>query len=592
MSSHTVNSKEIKIQEKKVSSLVKYKLRITILFATSFSKQKNKAKQYRQGQALSKDLTENNIAEELIGSSVSYVDTDEHTGAYIIKDKTYVLYENSINAMKWTSKAINRYIESICKLPDVSEVVPCIFLPSFSLDTAFPKLFFLFFTPDCLFKGIKERRKIAENLGGIYFVGITEAKVFQPELMSDTQERKNSRTVDNNLLQLFVLLSYYVYFYIDMIEQRDWSFLKKDISQKAEIQKYIDAKDMHSDKRLFRNSLDSKHCLLPENIVNKAFKILLDYDGHLTNRIYSRIFDVLMITGEHRPRNNGEYSNATNVICDILCKCYEEKRPISPDMFFDMCGYWKYYNNNQLREECKRWKICDNNVDMGYISGYGALLFSDGKDYIYVFKGTDLDSYGRDWILSNVLQGISGFSLQHFNAIKYAKEIDSRIDKEASLWFIGHSLGGGLASAATIATKHREGYTFNAAGLNIIGSTFNKLINNPQGVFQPSSCWNRVHPYRIKGEVLDTVQKSLLHGITLKTLHRAYGKNSIEIEINNTDSCVKKHGINNFIYKSVMEKLEPFASVPESSLSEESTSNNKVIEIDFRGKECESSFHL
>lgn len=360
---------------------------------------------------------------------------------------------------------------------------------------------------------------------------------------------------------------------------------KYDLSKEKKIQKFLSRQKKSPKKSLLKKAFD--FCIFPVTLLNDVFSFLLDYDGHLENRIYGRIYDVLKITG--RCSNDEEnFVVEKNTIKDIISKC-SDGHPIGVYDFFEKCGYWDYCRNKKLEEICKKWAVCknkDNNmekVDMGYISGYGAILFTDGTDYIYVFKGTDFDSYGRDWLESNLLQGLTGFSGQHYNAIINAKDIDEQVGNKASLWFTGHSLGGGLASAATIATYRREGYTFNAAGLNIIGTTLNKIANNPNGIFFPSSCWNRVHPYRIKGEVLDTLQKTLFRAMTLGFLRRAYGKKVVELKIDTkVDKCTQKHGINNFLYKEVMESLKPYDEV--KSIQEEGNcKNKKVVEVIFNG---------
>lgn len=72
------------------------------------------------------------------------------------------------------------------------------------------------------------------------------------------------------------------------------------------------------------------------------------------------------------------------------------------------------------------------------------------------FAGTDFTSW-LDW-KANLLQGMGYESAQYSHAIKIAKV-------QGAITFTGHSLGGGLASAATIHTGGK-GVVFNAAGLH------------------------------------------------------------------------------------------------------------------------------
>ena len=627
MSRNTVDSKEVSVQEKEESSLVKYKLRILLIFQTSSSNQKEKAKLFRCGKSFPKDMVENSIAEEFMGSEILYEDKDEGSGDYVIKDAKYIINENSPKAMLRLSKDVDRYIRSICELPNVSEVIPCIFVPSLGPDTCIPKLFFHFFTPECLINNTKKLTNLSVNAGGIFFLGITEAVSFVKAAFPNGGGKNGGVKADSTLIQIFVLLSYYVYFYIDLIEQKDWSFFKRDLSNEEVIQEYLDERELKEkrkeEKKEKKKEMDewkevkktmnknerkaeekrrkaeekkmneekNKNIIYwlfsPITFLIESAKFFFNYDGHLKNRIYSRIADVLKIMKRYDNRHEErKSSSAAIIISNILKESAKNKKPVDAATFFKMCGYWQYYRNDILREEIEKWKVCEDSVDMGFLSGYGAILFKrDGKkQYIYAFKGTDFDSYGRDWLLTNILQGLSGFSGQHFTAIKCAKQIDRQVGADASLWFVGHSLGGGLASAATIATPSREGYTFNAAGLNVIGTTLNKLINNATGIFRPSQCWNRVFPYRIKGEALDNIQKWVAPVILLKAWERGYGRKSVEMDVKGLSlNSGEKHGIANFLYKEVMENMQPWKQISDDKNKKES--NNKVVQITFYGKE-------
>jgi len=68
-------------------------------------------------------------------------------------------------------------------------------------------------------------------------------------------------------------------------------------------------------------------------------------------------------------------------------------------------------------------------------------------------------------------------------------------ERRVDLTMTGHSLGGGLASAAAIDTN-RPAVTFNAAGLNSLTELFDG------GMFYSSSTVN----YSVQGEILTTLQ--------------------------------------------------------------------------------------
>lgn len=217
---------------------------------------------------------------------------------------------------------------------------------------------------------------------------------------------------------------------------------------------------------------------------------------------------------------------------------------------------------------------------MDQASGYGGLLFAkvelDTKEengilkplkFAYCTKGTDVNSI-NDWFFVDILQGVSGFSLQHVHNVKNAITINGKVkelsknkknaqNKEIPLFFCGHSLGGGLASAGAIASKGRHAITFNAAGLNFLGvlatrtlGEFNYSFNVPK----------TVHPIRIDGEAIDVIMivaRVLTGGLN----ERAYGNPELILKLKRTDKWDisefgAKHGINNFLYKPLMNALE------------------------------------
>lgn len=77
-----------------------------------------------------------------------------------------------------------------------------------------------------------------------------------------------------------------------------------------------------------------------------------------------------------------------------------------------------------------------------------------------------VDWFG-DWILSNASQGLMGLSPQHTLSIQNAKILDHICaSKNIKLCFVGHSLGGGLATSNAIATN-RPAVVFDMAGLHL-----------------------------------------------------------------------------------------------------------------------------
>ncbi len=97
------------------------------------------------------------------------------------------------------------------------------------------------------------------------------------------------------------------------------------------------------------------------------------------------------------------------------------------------------------------------------IDGFNAVLFYDpGRDrYTLAFRGTDKD--GDDWE-TNVAQGKGERARQYDLAYQLAKDVVRNL-RGKNVNFTGHSLGGGLATLAALATN-REATIFNSAALH------------------------------------------------------------------------------------------------------------------------------
>lgn len=123
-------------------------------------------------------------------------------------------------------------------------------------------------------------------------------------------------------------------------------------------------------------------------------------------------------------------------------------------------------------------------------SGFLAKLYKKGDKYVFVTAGTDMLS-GRDW-LNNVQQQL-GFESQQYNkSIEIAKDL---AHKYPNLVFVGHSLGGGLASANSRATGN-DAITFNASALN---EKYNGKMKS------------KIAAYISNGDILDYTNQYLLH---------------------------------------------------------------------------------
>src|SRR3546814_1531109 len=99
-------------------------------------------------------------------------------------------------------------------------------------------------------------------------------------------------------------------------------------------------------------------------------------------------------------------------------------------------------------------------------NGFDAAIYqNDQGQYVVAYRGTD------NWGVANpgdaddnALQGMGFETGQYSDAIALAQRAE-QVFGEGNVVVTGHSLGGGLASAAALATG-ASGVTFNAAGLS------------------------------------------------------------------------------------------------------------------------------
>lgn len=131
----------------------------------------------------------------------------------------------------------------------------------------------------------------------------------------------------------------------------------------------------------------------------------------------------------------------------------------------------------------------------GFTAGLYKKTLEDGTEiFALVFAGTD---QGKDWI-TNFKQGVGKFSSQYNTAYQMAQMYKNY----SNITFVGHSLGGGLASLAAL-TTNKPAITFNAAGLS-------KGTKNRYGVSNTST--SKIEAYVIKGEILNYLLKPLGQG--------------------------------------------------------------------------------
>ncbi|MBB6598098.1 Mbeg1-like protein [Luteimonas sp. MC1825] len=139
--------------------------------------------------------------------------------------------------------------------------------------------------------------------------------------------------------------------------------------------------------------------------------------------------------------------------------------------------------------------------------GFDAAIYQNAQgEYVVAYRGTD------DWSLApsgdaddNGLQGL-GFETGQYKDAVALGEAALRAFGEGNVVFTGHSLGGGLASAAALATG-TTGVTFNAAGLS--DQTLESLGFNPNAVRQEAADSGQLRRYIVNGDPLNGAQQDL-----------------------------------------------------------------------------------
>ena len=135
-------------------------------------------------------------------------------------------------------------------------------------------------------------------------------------------------------------------------------------------------------------------------------------------------------------------------------------------------------------------------IDVGNAAtGFFARLFERNGERVLAYAGTTTVS---DWI-ANIQQGLFADTSQYREAVSLVESLErqfGRIDR-----FVGHSLGGGLATAAAVVYR-RSATTFNASGVHPdfvarYGATL-------------AGADRFIDAYRVQGEILSTIQDTNL----------------------------------------------------------------------------------
>ena len=138
-------------------------------------------------------------------------------------------------------------------------------------------------------------------------------------------------------------------------------------------------------------------------------------------------------------------------------------------------------------------------------SGFKAALYQSSFErppkLVIAYAGTE---NGPDW-KTNFRQGIGLKDAQYDRAMSLATSVANSLDP-FYIETTGHSLGGGLASAATVVTGIK-GYTFNAAGLHT-----NTVRRPPYGISREAMQEQAalIDAYRSTSDPLNNLQKASL----------------------------------------------------------------------------------
>jgi RHS repeat-associated protein len=181
-------------------------------------------------------------------------------------------------------------------------------------------------------------------------------------------------------------------------------------------------------------------------------------------------------------------------------------------------------------------------------TGFKSALYErtvDGKtEYTYATAGTE---DGADW--KNNASQLAGSAPQYKQSVDNARAISNELGS-AELTFTGHSLGGGLASANSLATG-RDGITFNAAGLT--GATKSALGLNHSA---------NIDAYRVSGEIVGVAQG--LVGLRAEGTMHTLGQKSFVQQMMSTAKDITApipqvfyNGIMNSLKKHYMESVIP-----------------------------------
>lgn len=145
-------------------------------------------------------------------------------------------------------------------------------------------------------------------------------------------------------------------------------------------------------------------------------------------------------------------------------------------------------------------------------SGFDAAIYQNDKgQYVVAFRGTDnwFGEKGPGWDSKANFGQASNLETKQYEQARLLAWTAIDAFGEGNVIFTGHSLGGGLASAAMVATG-APGVTFNAAGLS--DNTLRSLdpSKTPNALREELANNGQIRRYNIEGELLTGIQQGAM----------------------------------------------------------------------------------
>lgn len=167
------------------------------------------------------------------------------------------------------------------------------------------------------------------------------------------------------------------------------------------------------------------------------------------------------------------------------------------------------YDNNGQQEGVDRWKplgadeLRRSGIDPTLLkneaSGFLAVVYGDGQGrHVLAYSGTDET---KDWT-TNLAQGLGLETSQYNQAIALAKQAKAVFGEDMVI--TGHSLGGGLAAAAAVATD-TPAITYNAAGVH--DKTYDRIGLDADAVKAEAEN-GLIRRYAVQNDILTELQEN------------------------------------------------------------------------------------